>query len=248
MDRAKKYLELYYKDVYHPSETIPIVKFRHRELIESFSREDVHGEWLLDLGSGPTIFASLYASRKFPNIVLSDYDDDYRIELVKWCENAKDAYNWEKFIKFTNDFEKNSINITERTQNAIKFILPIDLTKQNPLKEGTWLKKFDCIMTSLCIESVATDFDSFSKIISNVSRHLLKPGGLLIMTGTLRFEFYKVGDELVTGAYLENTDIENSLTQNQHEIIVMDTEMIGQDNDHTKYGGSFLTISKYKPS
>ncbi|CAN8026696.1 unnamed protein product, partial [Ixodes persulcatus] len=65
------------------------------EKLHSFFQSDlIQGETLLELGSGPVVLSSLMASSRFKHIVLSDLVEGNRLELNKWINKEKDAFDW----------------------------------------------------------------------------------------------------------------------------------------------------------
>ncbi|KAG0426434.1 hypothetical protein HPB47_026461 [Ixodes persulcatus] len=54
----------------------------------------VQGRTLVEVGSGPLVWCSLLASRRFRHIVLSDLLEGNRLEINKWLNKDEDAVDW----------------------------------------------------------------------------------------------------------------------------------------------------------
>lgn len=48
----------------------------------------------MEVGSGPLVWCSLLASRRFRHIVLSDLLEGNRLEINKWLNKDEDAVDW----------------------------------------------------------------------------------------------------------------------------------------------------------
>ncbi|KAM7304102.1 nicotinamide N-methyltransferase [Ixodes scapularis] len=157
----------------------------------------IQGQTLLDVGSGPMLLCSLVASRRFKHIVLSDLLERNRLELNKWLNNHEDAIDWttpaETIAAFEgyNDVKKGASEIMERTRSAIRKVVPCDVLEPGVLpKEHK--ETFDVVLSSGCLDAVAADHESFRVVVCNVGT-LLKPGGLLVITGAGGVKHYTVG-------------------------------------------------------
>lgn len=182
---------------------------------------DIHnGEWLLDIGTGPSMYTTFFSSRKYKNIILSDYSTNNRDELVKWLNNENDAHNWRDFSNYAAIKEDTSDNyeaIEKRARISVKAVLHVDVNKSSPL-EPNWFKKFDCILTALCLEAACVDFNSYQKAICNL-KSLLKQNGYLVLTGVLDETFYLVGEHKWKTVCLKLEHVRNAICLNNFKII-----------------------------
>ncbi|XP_019622295.1 PREDICTED: indolethylamine N-methyltransferase-like [Branchiostoma belcheri] len=171
-------------------------------LHDVFNSGEVKGKRLIDVGSGPTIYQIISASRVFPEIVCAEYSESGRAEIQKWVAEDPGAFDWSEYVQYFCDFEGTRDIWAERQKQlrqAITAVVPCDVHKSNPV-EPLQLEPFDAVMTLYCIETACTDRKSYVQAVRNVSS-LLKPGGTLILQtyiGTLRFlsngaSFYAVG-------------------------------------------------------
>ncbi|KAM7304101.1 nicotinamide N-methyltransferase [Ixodes scapularis] len=157
----------------------------------------IQGQTLLDVGSGPMLLCSLVASSRFKHIVLSDLLERNRLELNKWLNNHEDAIDWttpaEAIAAFEgyNDVKKGASEIMERTRSAIRKVVPCDVLEPGVLPEEH-KETFDVVLSSGCLDAVAADHESFRTVVCNVGT-LVKPGGLLVITGAGGLKHYTVG-------------------------------------------------------
>lgn len=211
-------------------------------LHKAFSRVDVSGEWLLDVGTGPSLYTSFLASRKFKNIVLSDISESNREELVKWTSGDVESHDWSDTLKYIEQVEANSLKFIEaRTRDAIRAIVRIDVLDDDPLGK-TWFQRFDCILTSLCLESACRDLESYEKSLKSLTR-LLKPNGVFIITGTLNQTFYKVGDTKWPVLSLNLDTILEIFNRNGY---IIEFSMSDPLQHYSDLSGSHLVIARLK--
>jgi SAM-dependent methyltransferase len=185
----------------------------------AFDLQFIQGDWLLDIGTGPCIYSTLFESRKFKNIVLSDYTSSNRAELLKWTNNEKDAHCWHNSIAYIAKLENlDHQTIINRTKSSIRSIIPIDINKPK-LIEPIWFKNFDCIVSCFCLEVVSPNHDSLRDITFKSIKELLKPNGFLIIFGVLNEKYYIVGEIKYELYGFELSDIISALEANHFKIV-----------------------------
>ncbi|XP_040072709.1 nicotinamide N-methyltransferase [Ixodes scapularis] len=168
-----------------------------KNIVGIFQSDLIQGQTLLDVGSGPMLLCSLVASSRFKHIVLSDLLERNRLELNKWLNNHEDAIDWttpaETIAAFEgyNDVKKGASEIMERTRSAIRKVVPCDVLEPGVLPEEH-KETFDVVLSSGCLDAVAADHESFRTVVCNVGT-LVKPGGLLVITGAGGLKHYTVG-------------------------------------------------------
>lgn len=121
---ARKYLEKYFTDVRpdeFEKETIPFtLKTFYHIFYEIFKHTISPDSRLLDIGSGPSIMPSLFASNVFREIYLSDSLPTNRNELTKWLHYENDAFDWKPYINYMR--EKNislNDNVLEQVHEKV---------------------------------------------------------------------------------------------------------------------------------
>jgi len=136
-----------------------------------------------------------------------------RDEVERFKTNAEDAFQWQHYFDFVSDLEPNTPieDIMHRTRNAIKKIVFCDVTKENLFstsddevvnycqyfndKIEEKFNSFDIIIASLVFDVVAVNRKMFKDALENVVRYL-KPGGHIIIQGSLGEHCYTVGSSM----------------------------------------------------
>ncbi|XP_029823224.2 nicotinamide N-methyltransferase [Ixodes scapularis] len=171
--------------------------FHQRELHSIFESLPDRKRSLLDVGCGPTTYNVFPATKRAQDVVLSDYVLGNRVEVEKWWKNAPDALDWSCYseslarLEGFSDVKRGAEEITTRTRNAVRKVIPCDVLDPRVLPEEHW-EKFDVVLSCLCLESACPDEDSFRKAAQNVGG-LVGDGGLLILCGVLGCREYTVG-------------------------------------------------------
>ncbi|KAI8521146.1 hypothetical protein Bbelb_009000 [Branchiostoma belcheri] len=152
------------------------------------------GSRLLDVGSGPTIYQLMSASKFCTEIVCAEYTQDNRAEIEKWVKEDPDMHDWTPFFTFVADLEEDCSSweaVQSRLRKAIKEVIPCDVTKDVPFAPRQY-QQFDVLTTTLCLEAACPDRESYSAAVRRITR-LLKPGGTFVLAGVTNQTFYSVG-------------------------------------------------------
>uniref|UniRef100_A0A8C2ACS3 Zgc:64002 n=1 Tax=Cyprinus carpio TaxID=7962 RepID=A0A8C2ACS3_CYPCA len=171
--------QAYVKNFYScPAEEKNFLAFVLRCLSRIFSAGEHKGKLLVDVGSGPSIHSL-----------------ECRIE--KWLKSQKDGLDWKPM--FPSDLEAT-------LKQQAKKVLKCDVRLDNPFYPHT-LEPADCVITSLCLEAVCKDIQTYCLALHGLSK-LMRPGGLLVMIGVLGESFYKVDEQLFSCLGLSRDNIE----------------------------------------
>jgi hypothetical protein len=178
---SKVYLNQYYETVEgHPDEKLNY--FFIENLTKLFDREELRlGGLLIDVGTGPSMQTTVLASKHFDRIVLTDYCESNRIDIIKWLCEMPGSHDWSHTIEHVAKIErpeKTPGEIEQKARKSVLGCLEIDVNRRNP----NWLAKFDAMLSSLCLEAACVDISSYYNAICNLNG-LLKKGGLFIMMG-----------------------------------------------------------------
>ncbi|CAN7994340.1 unnamed protein product, partial [Ixodes hexagonus] len=175
----------------------------------------LQGNTLLEVGTGPSAYNVLSASKQFRDIVLSDLVDVNRNELEKWARNSEDAIDWtyraEQVAAWEgcSDTKKRASEIVERARHAIRKVIPCDVLEPGVLPEEH-RETFDVVLSCNCLESATTDHESFRRALSNVAS-LVKPGGQLVLVGGAGIDAYAVANEVFHMADVNDDVIKQAL-------------------------------------
>jgi len=181
------------------------------------------GSKVLDIGSGATVHNIASASLKFSQIVQSDYVLDNVEELQRWHQ-GKSNLDWSQFLNVILDLEKKDgypistiEDLETRIRKNVSCVVQGDLLAETvlPLEE---LKAhgastpFDLVISVLCIETVAIDYESYVKILKTINGLLRQGGGLIVcgyengsrwIIGQSAFNHVKLSMEQILNAFKE---------------------------------------------
>ncbi|CAI5795392.1 nicotinamide N-methyltransferase-like [Podarcis lilfordi] len=210
----KDYLDTYYNFSSGKENKNAFLFFFLKNLHQAFILDDIKGDTLIDIGSGPTIYQFLSACESFREIVATDYCDQNREEMQRWLRKEPGAFDWSPVVKYVCELEGNREKWEEKEEKvrrAIKQVLKCDVTQASPLGPVA-LPPADCLMSSLCLEGACKDLPTYRSALKNISS-LVKPGGHLILGSVLKETYYKVGQQPFSGLYLEWASVEEALKE-----------------------------------
>jgi nicotinamide N-methyltransferase len=183
---SRVYLQQYYETAEgHADEKLNL--FFIENLMNLIELDELrNGGSLLDVGTGPSMQTTFLTSKLFDRIVLTDYCDSNRAELVKWLSKEPDAHDWSQTVKYVAQVQRPLLTpeqIEQRARSSVIACLEIDVHRRNPL-EPNWMPKFDCTLSSLCLEAACSTLGCYSYAIGNLNG-LLKKNGHFILMGVL---------------------------------------------------------------
>ncbi|CAN2391872.1 NNMT/PNMT/TEMT family [Pristimantis euphronides] len=170
--------------------------FALKNLHETFATGGVRGDTLLDFGSGASIYQLLSACEVFDKIIVSDLLKQNRAEFQRWLKKDPEAFDWTHIIQHVcglegrssrEDIEKKA----EKLRSKVKEVLECDALKRNPY-DPIIMPPVDCLLSTLCLELPCKDIKSYCEVLTNF-KDLIKPGGHLIVLGTMNATFYHAG-------------------------------------------------------
>lgn len=215
---ANWYIDTYYSTVAGCQEDGDFLAFRLMALHDIFDAGNVHGNTLLDIGTGPTIHTVISACPYVQKIILSDYSQVNRDVLEHWKDDKLQTGS--PICQFVLDLEGGKIHKTvperfEEIRQKIKKILPVDVNKWPPIQLGEDCP--DIIVSSLCFESACLEVPDYNKIVQNVGR-LMTPGCHLVVVGVLDETFYRVGNFRFSCLNISESDLKTVYAANGFEI------------------------------
>nr|XP_003228833.1 PREDICTED: indolethylamine N-methyltransferase [Anolis carolinensis] len=164
------------------------------KLHKTFSRGDIRGDTLIDIGSGPTIYQHVSACEYFQEIITSDFLEQNQEEIKKWLKKDPEAYDWSLILKYVCELEGNRekwMEKEEKLRRTIKRVLPCDATLPNPF-DPVVLPPADCLLSTFALEVACKDHSIYRSVVKNLGA-LVKPGGHLIFAATLGVSYWMVG-------------------------------------------------------
>ncbi|XP_058649851.1 phenylethanolamine N-methyltransferase isoform X2 [Onychostoma macrolepis] len=166
----------------------------HKCLKSSYFFDDIRGDILVDVGSGPTLYQVMSGCERFDRVILSDFLEVNRRELQSWLQEGKSSIDWTAYFKYVCELEGRSSSAwaekATRLRSVVSDVLPVDVHQSFPLSpEFLPPSGADCLVSSFCLESVSHDLLSFNHALGHISS-LLKKGGYLLLIGALGESFY----------------------------------------------------------
>ncbi|KAK3593399.1 hypothetical protein CHS0354_021974 [Potamilus streckersoni] len=215
----EEYFHTFYSNVAWRKEDGDPMKFFQDCLHEAFSKGNITGTKLLDVGTGPIPNTVFCAAPWFEDITLSDFSQKNLEFLRKWRDGKINHMG--PVFEYILQLDKSG-SMEERQDELRKKIGNIvfcDITEPNPVAstavDGVI---FDAITCSNCLEVASFTLDDIAKSVRNL-RTLLKPGGHFVLEGCLEMSFYRVG-ELLYECYPINTNqLEDIFKKEGFEIL-----------------------------
>ena len=200
------------------------------------------GTTLLEIGSGALVHNIASASAIFPNIVMSDYVENNCEELKRWLKGESPLKQFldvpAELEGYKEDLEAGKQFLENRIKQRVKQVVRCDVLKDNIFLEQ--LKPevtppYDLIISSLCLEAAAPDFDGFVLCLKRINK-LLRPGGGLILVGFFQGKQWTV--EKTDYHYIEITenDLRKALRESGFGNLDLKIhDKFNVDYEHDKY-------------
>ncbi|KAK3593398.1 hypothetical protein CHS0354_021973 [Potamilus streckersoni] len=227
----------YFNNYYSSAEWIQgdSVKFFQDCLHETFRSGDITGKRLLDIGTGPIPNMAFCAAPWFEEITLSDFSQRNLEFLHKWRDGK--INHMDRIFEYLTQLD-NSGPMKERQdelKRKIRNIVFCDVTEPNPtastVVDGVL---FDAITSSNCLEIASNTLDDIAKSVKNVSR-LLKPGGHLILEGSLQMTFYRYGEFRFECYPITKNELQDIIQKEGFAILDLKTSNITPRPDESYY-------------
>ncbi len=201
---ARTYLDTYYKDPM--ADTYETLEFLHRSLVSmpSFKRA-------LEFGAGPTLFGSLGLEPYVEELHSADYLEQNLVEVQKWLNNDKDAFNWDVCSQYLIAFEggeptKKNVDLrSESLRRKITKLLRGDIKQKWPLLGHA--EKYDLVVSLFCADSITNSKQEWFQYMKNIF-NLADSGGVILIAALRNCTYYKVGDRFFPCANINERDIE----------------------------------------
>ncbi|XP_061079348.1 nicotinamide N-methyltransferase-like, partial [Conger conger] len=234
---------------------LPAKKYYVHNIFSNFKKTEnkadfngnLEGKRVIDIGSGPTIYAIISASRCFEEIVLSDIADGNRREIEKWLKNEKGCFNWRPIIQFVCELEGRSRSpeeVERRLRKIVKQVLRCDVLLENPF-HPLKVEPADCVLSSLCLEAACKDQGTYRRVLRSIAA-LLNPGGVLVLLGVLDQSYYREGKQTFSTLALSQSAIEEMLTDQGFTIKQVETLPATEKQKKSCDGNAFFYLFAQK--
>lgn len=201
---------------------------------------------VLELGCGPVPIYAASAAGYASSITMCEFLPQNRAEIKSWMEAKEEALDWSVFFTYlaSLDPHRSVGEIEGQLRSTFKEIIPCDLEMDNPLADAAHSSSYDVVMTNLCLEFVALTKDSYNLLVGRLAS-LLRPGGVLIMSGALGNSWYLLGDRSYPSVPLKEEDLRAILHSHCLEEVTIET--LGRNDPQDKpadHNGIFFLLAQ----
>ncbi|XP_039645098.1 phenylethanolamine N-methyltransferase-like [Perca fluviatilis] len=204
-------------------------------LHRAFTEGDVSGELLVDIGSGPTLYQVMSGCEVFNKVLLTDFLEVNRQELRRWLQDEGGcSLDWTPFLQHVCKLEGRRPSAwTEKAaklRQVIMDIVPIDVHCPQPLAlDALPSAGADCLVSCFCLESASPDLAAFTRALGNIGR-LLRPGGHLLLIGSLGMSYFSVEPGLkIPQNPVNEAQVCASLKESGYTLIRLEVYTLPQD-------------------
>ncbi|XP_069804337.1 indolethylamine N-methyltransferase-like [Dendropsophus ebraccatus] len=197
---SRQHLDQYLSDTSGIAFEEDILKFPIENLAKTFTVGHIKGDVLIDLSKGAMVHHLFAACEFFEHIIVLKVSDQCIMELKRWLDTRTGAFSWEHATKHHAEIGGKSAQLKEKEEKvraAAQHVVKCNLEKENTTHPIV-LPPADCIISAWLLEAICKDQDDFIRYLRKFSG-LLKPGGHLILIGTLGLSFITVGTDRYHG-------------------------------------------------
>ena len=158
---------------------------------------------ILDIGTGPVIAYTISAAPYASEIVLSEYTEENRKELLQWLQSDPKAHDWTPFLKcvvvgLEGKSEEEVPVRAELMRKVIKAVVPCDVNSDPPIPMQ-YVDQYDVVTAFLCLMSACSTREDYMAALVKMSA-LLKPGGKIVLYTAERKESYSSNSSYRVGS------------------------------------------------
>ncbi|XP_075695067.1 nicotinamide N-methyltransferase-like [Rhinoderma darwinii] len=193
---SRQFLEHYFSDKPDMVFGDDTLKFVIENLRQVFAMGHIDGDILIDLSVGSFVHHLYSACEFFKNIVVLKVNNRCIMELKRWVDERTGAFYWGHTSTLLQVKEENSDQCQDqeaKLRSAIQHVVKYDLEKEN-MTDPLVLPPADCVISALLLDVISKDQDEYIRYLRKISR-LLKPGGHLIIIGSLGTTYFTVGKD-----------------------------------------------------
>ncbi|XP_040182231.1 indolethylamine N-methyltransferase-like [Rana temporaria] len=208
---SRNYLDLYYSKKEGMLFAEDTITFPMACLHYLLSTGRAEGTLLIDISVGSIIHHLYSASNFFKKIIILKFQEQCIMELTRWLHDRTGAYDWSHTSSAAAELEGTRDQLQEkemRLRSSIMQILKCDFEEEN-ITSPALLPLADCIISAWILEFISKNEDEYMKNLEKIIK-LLKPGGQLLLIGSLdqtywitgaeRFHCFKCNEEFVKNA------------------------------------------------
>ncbi|XP_075696781.1 nicotinamide N-methyltransferase-like [Rhinoderma darwinii] len=193
---SRQCLEHYFSDKPDMAFGEDSLNFLIENLRQLFAVGHIKGEILIDISLGSFVHHLYSACEFFKNIIVLKVNNRCIMELKRWVDERTGAFYWGHTSTLLQEKEENSDQFQdqeEKLRSAIQHVVKYDLEKEN-MTDPLVLPPADCVISALLLDVINKGQDDYIRYLRKFSK-LLKPGGHLIIIGSLGATYFTVGKD-----------------------------------------------------
>ncbi|XP_075134069.1 nicotinamide N-methyltransferase-like [Leptodactylus fuscus] len=193
---SRQFLDHYFSDKAEMIFGKDILAFPITCFAKAFTAGHIKGDILLDLSFGSLVHHLYSACECFKDIIVLKDKDRCILELKRWTDKRTGAFHWGHVTKLHVDLEGKSHQLEDKevkVRSSMQHVVKCDLEKEN-MTEPIVLPPADCIISVWLLDAICKDQDDYIRYLRKFSG-LLKPGGRIILFGSLGITYYIVGNK-----------------------------------------------------
>ncbi|XP_075696835.1 nicotinamide N-methyltransferase-like [Rhinoderma darwinii] len=197
---SRQCLEHYFSDKSDMVFGDDLLKSLIDNLRQVFAVGHINGDILIDLSIGSFIHHLYSACEFFKNIIVLKVNNRCIMELKRWVDERTGAFYWGHTSRLLQEKEENSDQFEDKegkVRSAIQHIVKYDLEKEN-MTDPLVLPPADCVISAWLLGVISKDQDDYIRYLRKFSK-LLKPGGHLVLIGSLDTTYFTVGKDKFHG-------------------------------------------------
>ncbi|XP_069804633.1 indolethylamine N-methyltransferase-like [Dendropsophus ebraccatus] len=210
---SRKVLDTYMSDEEGKTFGDDALIFPMKKIHSIFVQGHITGDSLIDISMGSFIHHLYPAYDFFKEVTLLRVSEGCVMELNKWLNTRTDAFDWAHTARMLAEITGDSDQDLEkdvRLKAAIKRIMKCDLQEEN-LTDPEILPLADCVITAGLLDIISEDLKAYAKNLKKIS-NLLKPGGHLMLLGSVNATYMMVGEEKIHVLKYDESHARKALT------------------------------------
>ncbi|XP_075697074.1 nicotinamide N-methyltransferase-like [Rhinoderma darwinii] len=193
---SRQYLEHYFSDKPDMAFGDDTLNFFIEKFRQVFAVGHINGDILIDLSVSSFVHHLYSACEFFKNIIVLKANNRCIMELKRWVDDRTGAFYWGHTSALLQEKEENSDQFQDqesKLRSAIQHVVKYDPEKEN-MTDPLVLPPADCVISVGLLDVISKYQDDYIIYLRKFSR-LLKPGGHIIIIGTLGATYLTIGKD-----------------------------------------------------
>ncbi|XP_072283428.1 indolethylamine N-methyltransferase-like [Pyxicephalus adspersus] len=241
---CRNYMDLYFSNKEDMIFGDDSLKFPMAHFHYQLSSGRIVGTILMDISVGSVLHQLFSASNYFKEILVLKFNEKCIMELTRWLHDRTGAFDWTHASSAAVELEGKRDQFHEKEmqlRSSIKQILKCDFKREN-ITAPVDLPLADCIISMFLLESISKNEDEYMKNLEKILK-LLKPGGKLLLVGSLETTHVTVGKERLHRLKLNELGVKNALCKLGLVVDYCAVQKRRNVSDLTDYGAAIFIVA-----